>query len=197
MLLREVHHRVKNNLNIISGLISIQSSMITDESARNILLEIQPRLQSISLVHDKLYKTDDLTNIDLSLYLEELASLLLGMLSEKDLNVELTMDIPPLALETDKTVSLGLICSELVTNAVKYGFFKENSEPNQLVISLEESDGEKRLTVANNGHPFPENVDIRKGSRLGFQVINLLVGQLRGRLELNRTERTEFTVIFT
>jgi len=197
LLLREVHHRVKNNLNIISGLISIQSSMITDESARNILLEIQPRLQSISLVHDKLYKTDDLTNIDLSLYLEELASLLLGMLGEKDLNVALTIDIPHLALETDKTVSLGLICSELITNAVKYGFFKENSEPNQLVISLKEIDGEKRLTVANNGHPFPENVDISKGSRLGFQVVNLLVGQLRGRLELNRKKRTEFTVIFS
>ncbi|MBB6480942.1 histidine kinase dimerization/phosphoacceptor domain -containing protein [Spirochaeta isovalerica] len=197
MLIREVHHRVKNNLNIISGLISLQSSMIADDTAREIMMEIQPRLQSISLVHDKLYKNEDLSNIDLSLYMEELASLLLGMMSGSDFSIDLEVRIPPLSLETDKTVSLGLICAELITNAVKYGFYRDNSEPNLLTISLEENgDGLKRLSVGNNGHPFPENIDIRKGNKLGFQVINLLVDQLNGKIELNRKERTVFTIIF-
>ncbi|MBN2657345.1 MAG: response regulator [Spirochaetales bacterium] len=197
MLLREIHHRVKNNLNIISGLISIQSSMLGDEPARDLLLEIQPRLQSISLVHDKLYKTQDLTQIELGPYLEELASLLLGMMSSSNFSIDMEINIPPLNLDADKTVSLGLICAELITNAVKYGFYRENSVTNRLIISLlVESDGHKRLSVANNGHPFPEHVDIRKGNKLGFQVINLLVEQLGGAIELEREGRTVFTIIF-
>lgn len=197
MLLREVHHRVKNNLNVISGLISIQSSMIGDESVRKSMLEIQPRLQTISLVHEKLYNTDDLTNIDLRVYLEELASLLLEMMVEgNEYSVDLSVDIPSFALETNKTVSIGLICTELITNAVKYGFHKDNPEPNRLSLSLKIDEGVKFLSIANNGHPFPEDLDIKSSRKLGFQVINLLVEQLEGSIVLEKEKKTKFTVIF-
>jgi PAS domain S-box-containing protein len=196
MLIREVHHRVKNNLNIISGLVTIQTELIEDEQSRDILREIQPRLQSISLVHDRLYKTEDLRNIDLKLYLGELASLLLGMLSSREFNINLEVKIPSITLVTDITVSLGLICAELITNAVKYGFYKDNPEQNLLVLSFEETEEECFLSISNNGHPFPDALELDKGSRLGFQVVNLLVDQISGRLELEKEKGTKFSIIF-
>lgn len=196
MLMREVHHRVKNNLNVISGLLTIQSMMIEDENLRNTVLEIQPRLQSISLVHDKLYNTGDLTNVDISQYLGELALLLLGMMGDEDLSVQLKMDVQPVRLGTDRTVALGLICTEIITNAVKYGFYRGNPEGNVLSIDFSEIEGELRLSIRNNGQPFPEKFDPSENKKLGFQVINLLVEQIHGRLEIERKPQTGITVIF-
>lgn len=195
MLIREVHHRVKNNLNVISGLISIQSSMIEDESIQDLLLEIQPRLQSISLVHEKLYNAEDLINISLDHYLTELADLLIGMMTGSDSKIKLEVDIPEISLETDKIVALGLICTELITNALKYGFYSENPHENVLGISLK-IEGDLRLSISNNGKLFPNDIDIYRSKKMGFQVINLLVEQIHGKLELDRKEKTVFTIIF-
>lgn len=197
MLIREVHHRVKNNLNVISGLISIQSSMIHDESVRDILLEIQPRLQSISLVHDKLYNTNDLMNIPLDTYLSELAYLLIDMMTNREFTIDLRVNIPEIVLETDKIVILGLITTELITNAVKYGFYKDNPEENILTLSLVEKNNVCSLSIANNGKSFPEELDFKKSKKLGFQVINLLVEQINGMIELSREEETVFTITFS
>jgi len=195
MLIREIHHRVKNNLNIISGLISIQSSMIEDVNIKDMLLEIQPRLQSISLVHEKLYNTDDLTSIPLKLYLTELAELLIGMMTDSRLVIKVKINIPEISFSTDQTVALGLICTELITNAVKYGFYIDNPEENVLAISLKK-DEKYSLSVSNNGIPFPENIDIYSSGKLGFQVINLLTEQIDGTIELDRTGNTVFTIVF-
>lgn len=195
MLIREVHHRVKNNLNVISGLISIQSSMIPDVEVQGMLLEIQPRLQSISLVHDKLYNTEDLSNIYLNSYLEDLAMLLIGMMTNSEFAVNLKMDIPEIILDTDTIVSLGLISTELITNALKYGFYSDNPVENTLKISFTE--GEKhRLSISNNGKPFPDDLDVHSSKKLGFQLINLLVGQIAGELEIKKDPETVFTIIF-
>ena len=195
MLIREVHHRVKNNLNVISGLISIQSSMIDDVEVQGMLLEIQPRLQSISLVHDKLYNTEDLSNIYLNSYMEELAMLLIGMMTNSEFAVNLDIDIREITLDTDTIVSLGLISTELITNALKYGFYSDNPEENTLRISFDEGE-RNRLRISNNGRPFPVDLDINSSRKLGFQVINLLVGQINGELELKRDPVTEFSIIF-
>ena len=196
MLIREIHHRVKNNLNVISGLISIQSSMIEDEIVQNMLLEIQPRLQSISLVHDKLYNSEDLNNISLKIYLTDLASLLINMMSDDNFPIQLEVDIPDITIITDKIVALGLICTELITNAVKYGFYKDNPEENLLSIKVEGSDP-YTLSITNNGRDFPEHVDIYKSKKLGFQVINLLVNQMGGKIDLHREKNTVFTIRFS
>lgn len=196
MLIREVHHRVKNNLNVISGLISIQSSMIDDAEIQDMLLEIQPRLQSISLVHDKLYNTEDLTHIPLNTYIGELATLLIGMMTNSDFTVNLEMSIREISFGTDIIVSLGLICTELITNALKYGFYRENPVENTLRITFDEDGKSNRLSISNNGRPFPENFDIHSSKKLGFQVINLLIEQIDGELELKRDPDTVFTIVF-
>lgn len=193
MLLKEVHHRVKNNLNIISSLISIQSTMIEDEVFKKQLLEIQPRLHSISLVHDKLYRSEDLTNISLSSYLGELASLLINMFSDENFNINLEIDIPPLVLNTEVIVALGLIVAELVTNAVKFGFEKDSSV-NTLKICMVKNEFFE-LTISNNGKKFPENMDINKSQKLGFQIIELLIDQIGATLKTDFREDTNFTVI--
>ncbi|MDA3809683.1 MAG: response regulator [Spirochaetaceae bacterium] len=196
LLIKEIHHRVKNTLNVISGLISIQSSMIEDELIKNMLLEIQPRLQSISLVHDKLYNTEDLTHVSLNTYLEELATLLIDMMSNDNFPINLEVDIPDLKLNTDKIVALGLICTELITNAVKYGFYKENPEKNTLKISLTENETYE-LVVSNNGYKFPDHVNLHNSKKLGFQVINLLVEQIEGKIKLESGLETTFTISFS
>ena len=184
MLMKEIHHRVKNNLNVISGLISIQSSMTKDETAKEMLLKIQPRLQSISLVHEKLYNTADLSNISLKAYLEELATLLIKMMTDENFQITLKVNIPDISLKSDKIVALGLICTEMITNAVKYGFYKDNPEENILKISMTERE-KHELVISNNGRPFPEDIDIESNKKLGFQVINLLVKQIEGELSLD------------
>ena len=171
--------------------------MINDESVRDMLLEIQPRLQSISLVHDKLYNTDDLTSIPLDTYLSELAALLIGMMTNSGFVIDLKVDIPDIKLETDKIVILGLITTELITNAVKYGFYKDNPEGNVLALSLIKKNNLYSLSIANNGNPFPEDLDFKKSKKLGFQVINLLVGQIDGQIDLKREEGTVFTIVFS
>jgi len=194
MLIKEIHHRVKNNLNIISGLISIQSSMIKDETLRNMLLEIQPRLQSISLVHDKLYHSKDLVNISLRKYLTELASLLINMMSDENFAIRLEVDIPDISLDTEMIVAIGLISTELITNAVKYGFDKDNPD-NVLKIYLEKHETYE-LTISNNGNKIPVGFDVKESRKLGFQVIELLIKQMGARLESNFDEDTKFTIIF-
>jgi len=196
LLIREIHHRVKNNLNVISGLISIQSSMVDDEYVKNMLLEIQPRLQSISLVHEKLYSTEDLTEISFSAYITELASLLITMMSDENFIIDLKVDVPEMTMNTDRIVAMGLICTELITNAVKYGFYRDNPEKNILKIYMETGERNK-LSISNNGNPFPEDIDIKESRKLGFQVINLLVEQIGGTLELNRKKETIFTISFS
>ncbi len=195
MLIREIHHRVKNNLNIISGLLSIQSSMINDEKFQELLADIQPRLHSISLIHEKLYNTEDLRNVKLNEYLPELATLIINMMSQPGLNIILDVEISEIKLDVDKIVSLGLITTELITNAIKYGFTISNPEDNILGIKAVHKD-KYEISISDNGNRFPDNVDIDDCKTLGFQIIKLLVEQIDGALEINTDRETVFRISF-
>ncbi len=195
MLIREIHHRVKNNLNIISGLLSIQSSMIKDEQVQELLSDIQPRLHSISLIHEKLYNTEDLRNVKLEEYLPELATLIINMMSPSGLDIILDVGISEIKLDVDKIVSLGLITTELITNAIKYGFTINNPEDNILGIKAVHKDNYE-ISISNNGNRFPEDVDIDDCKKLGFQIVKLLVEQIDGVLELNTDKETIFRISF-
>jgi two-component sensor histidine kinase len=133
-------------------------------------------------------------NISFRNYLSELASLLINMMSSENFNIRLEIDIPEISFDTDMCVTLGLISTELITNAVKYGFYKENPH-NILKIYMEKKET-YQLTISNNGKKFPEQADLKDKKQLGFQVINLLVEQMGGSLHTDFEHDTRFTIIF-
>jgi len=165
VLLKEVHHRVKNNLQVISSLLSLQAGHIEDEKIRAVFRDSQSRVASMALIHEKLYQSRDLK-----------------------------MDIEGISLDIDTSTSLALIVNELVSNSIKHAF-PEGSH-GEIRIGLH-AEGEKViLSVADNGVGFPPDMDFRKSKSLGLQLVNLLVRQLRGRVELERNGGTRFDVIF-
>lgn len=188
-LIREVHHRVKNNLSIISSLISLKSKAFADES---ILNDIQHQISAIGIVHESLYRQDTIGQVDCSYYLNRLLQNVFYSLSSIPVKIE--VDTGDLALNPKRIVPLGLIITEMATNALKHafigreeGFFsvKINSDGDPDIIHIE---------VSNSGHRFPEAVDPFKDSSMGFELIQTLVRQLDGTIELRREPLTVFVI---
>ena len=195
VMLKEIHHRVKNNLSIISGLLYLQSEQVENkQQALDAFEKSRYRIQSMARVHDKLYRTENLVQIDMKEYIEEMAGNLMQTLQiNSDIAIEYNLD--DIYLDINRAVPCGLILNELVTNAFKHAFKDQDS--GRIEIELKESgDHTYQLTVSDNGAGLPEQVSLEEVNTLGFQIINTLVQQINGRLEIDNNEGTHFNIFF-
>jgi PAS domain S-box-containing protein len=198
--LTEIHHRVKNNLAMISSLLSLQKSYLHDKETIAIFEQSRQRIQSIGLIHEKLYRSGDLTHIDFADYAGELISSLMDSFTEESDHIALDIDVEPSQFTIDTMIPLALIITELITNALKYGFPNNGGRMNgksRIYVYLHREDEKWKLIIGNNGKPFPKHIDIEKTDSLGLNLVTLLVQQLEGTIELNREEGAEFNITFS
>jgi len=192
VLLNEVHHRVKNNLQVINSLLSLQSRSASPEVA-SALFESQGRVKAMALIHQLLYERDDFSNIDLGEYLERLCALLRESFREKRTRFTLTVDAPGgVSISLKQAVPCGLLVNELVTNSIKHAF----PEPRQgeIRVSLAPSDEGFDLCVSDNGVGLPGNIEPSVTRSLGMQLIPLLADQAKGQWRLVRDQGTRFEI---
>jgi two-component sensor histidine kinase len=184
-LLREIHHRVKNNLQIVISLLNMQAGQLKDEIAISAFQEIGARVNTISLVHKKLYQeTQDMASIDMREYICELVTFLEEGLSGRQ-TIAFNLDVQQLTLDPAQCVPVGLILNEAITNAIKYAFPGDTTSPAAINISLkEEQENYITLRVADNGIGLPAGFDLANARSLGLQLIQTLVAQLDGTLEM-------------
>lgn len=193
VLLQEVHHRVKNNLQIIASLLSMQIRHVADASARAALAECRARVESIALIHETLYQSKDYARIPFSDYARTLAQSILRAAGPS--GVALALDIEALALPVDAAIPCGLILNELVTNALKHAF--PDGRRGTVRVSLRRSSaGEASLAVADDGVGLAADFAERPTRSLGLQLVSALVAQIDGRLEVSRAGGTRFCVSF-
>jgi PAS domain S-box-containing protein len=197
ILIREIHHRVKNNMQVISSILNLQSALLDDPKARAAFKECQYRIKSMAMVHERLYRSKDLTSIDFSDYLNNLARNIFLDQQVKPEQVKLQIDIQPISLSINTAVPLGLILNELITNAFKHAF--PGGRQGHLWVSLKKSKKDRaELVVKDDGVGFPKELDFRKTGSLGMVIINTLADQIDGKLELVRRKSggTEFRLTF-
>lgn len=200
VLLNEVHHRVKNNLQVISSLLNLQASNADDPRVRDILNESQNRVRAMALTHQLLYERKDFSRMDLGDYLDRLAQLLLGAYRAGNSRIELRLKRPeaPVYLDLERAIPCGLLVSELVTNAFKHGFPLDRS--GEILIELldpGDGDGDITLTVGDDGVGLPEGFDLVAVKSLGLQLVPLLVDQLHGTLGQEPGPGTRFSIRFS
>lgn len=196
LLLREIHHRVKNNLQVISSLLSLQSRYRKDAQAIELAQESQNRIKVMALIHEKLYRSKDFANVEFSDYIKNLVNDLFASYKVSTSRISLKMDIENISLGIDTAIPTGLIVNELVTNCLKYAF--KPDKDGQIRISLRSLDnGEKELIVSDNGIGLPDSLDIDKAESLGLRMIaNLTERSLHGKVNINKSNGTEFQIIF-
>jgi two-component sensor histidine kinase len=193
LLLKEIHHRVKNNLQVICSILHLQQDKIHDTEMVHLFLETQHRVRSMALVHDKLYQSPSLATIDFNDYVQSLSTELLRTFWKP--GVSMAIDIADISFGVDTAVPCGLIVNELLTNSLKHGFPDER--PGQIQIGLHhDPHGDYTLTVRDNGVGFPPGYDMHKATSMGTQVICSLVDQLDGTSETTNQEGALTTIRF-
>ena len=195
VLLKEIHHRVKNNLQIISSLLNLQTGQIEDERAEALFRESQDRVRSMALIHERLYQSEDLARVDFAEYVRSLVGYLVRSYSGQATRVQVETEVDDVSLGIDAAIPCGLIVNELVSNAMKYAF-SEGKEGRIRVQLRETGDGGYRLVVSDNGVGFPEDLDFRMTESLGLQLVTTLVDQLEGSIELDVRKGTRFIMTF-
>lgn len=198
LLLAEIHHRVKNNLQIISSLLSLQAEQITDPRFQEIFQESQNRIRSMALVHEKLYESENFSSINFSDYILDLTSFLFQTYSKNLFDVELFTDIEPISVGIDLAVPCGLIINELVSNALKHAFPASFKPPGKIWVSLKQVEpGYYALSVKDNGVGLPDQIDVERSQSLGLKLVYVLAkGQLEGDVEISREQGTCFVIRF-
>lgn len=195
VLLAEIHHRVKNNLAVITGLLELQAYNTTSSEATDVLQTSQMRVNSIALIHEKLYQNENLSEISFEVYLEELAGVIVQSLgsAEKEVNIEIEAD--PIELTINQAIPCGLILNELITNAYKHAFPDRNR--GNIAISLAKDGMGVTLKVVDDGIGIPEDTDLNKPKSLGVKLIKTLAKQLSGTASFtNKNPGTEFKLEF-
>ncbi len=193
VLLQEIHHRVKNNLQIISSLLNLQTHYVEGEETINVLKDSQNRVKSMAIVHEKLYQSPNLKDINFKEYIEDLISVLFYSYGIESENIKTLINLEDLKIDIDTAIPCGLIINELVTNSLKYAF------PNGkgiLKVELTSKSDYTKLRVADNGIGLPPDIDLENSNTLGLKMVNSLVHQLEGTLNLNRTGGTEVVIKF-
>ncbi|OUL34842.1 PAS domain-containing protein [Nostoc sp. 106C] len=203
VLLKEIHHRVKNNLGIVSSLLQMQCRRIQDPQATAILSDSQNRIASIALVHEKLYRSEDLANIDFAQYIPDLITHLFDSYNVSSGSVKLSIQVDNVSLDIETAIPCGLIINELVSNALKYAFPCNRQGEIQLrlyqeceLLTQREHQRNLMLIIRDNGIGLPANFDIKKTKTLGITLVYGLVKQLRGSIEINCQQGTEFKIAF-
>jgi PAS domain S-box-containing protein len=195
VLLREVHHRVKNNLQILYSLLILQEDSVQDKAALKVLQDSQSRVQSMALIHKKLYQAEDLRNINLREYTEELVGELASTYARQNQNISIEIDAEPVPVNVDTAIPCGLILNELISNALKYAF--PDNRTGKVEIRIVSYDQEILLVVRDNGVGFPDKVHYDKVSEsIGLNLVETLSQQLNGTVIFKQSNGTEVTVRF-
>ena len=195
ILLKEIHHRVKNSLQVISSLLYLQSKDLKDEETVNIFVESQNRIRSMALVHEKLYRSKNLAQINLSTYIRDLANALFRTYSINSNKIKLIMDIQKTVLDIDTAIQCGLILNELISNALKYAFPKDLCGEINIALKLKQNNMVK-LSVSDTGVGLPDDFDITDSGPLGMRLVESLVGQIHGKMEIEKNNGTAFKIWF-
>jgi PAS domain S-box-containing protein len=195
VLLKEIHHRVKNNLQVISSLLRLQSQYAQDKGDVEIFKESQNRIKSMALVHEKLYQSKDLANINFHEYVSLLANGLFRSYGVNTDKIALKTDIEDIMLGVDVAIPCALIINELVSNSLKYAF--PGNKEGEIKITLRTLDESAMdLTVADNGIGMPADINFRSSESLGLKLVTILTNQIEGELEMDRSEGTRFRIKF-
>ncbi|MBO9564670.1 MAG: ATP-binding protein [Niastella sp.] len=193
MMMKELHHRVKNNLQIVSSLLSLQTYKVQDEGTVSVLRESQQRVQAMSFIHQRLYKKEELTAVNMKEYLTDLAESLLSSYGFDRNSFDLQIRIDHEMMDIDKALPIGLIINEMITNSLKYAY--RDIEHPSLLISLTEDANNLTFVIKDNGIGINEEAWKQKSNSFGKQLIGALCKQMRARQTLVVNEGTEFTIM--
>ena len=195
VLLKEIHHRVKNNLQVISSLLNLQSNSLSDEKMKSAVKEGQSRVKSMALIHQTLYQSDRLSRIDMQDYIEKLLSFLSDTYRDEKKEIITGINAKNISLDIDTAIPLGLIINELVSNSFKHAF--RNKTKGKIEVVLEKPGSiEYNLFVSDNGIGLADNLDIEKADSLGLKLVNILTRQLKGKLTFHKNDVTVFSIKF-
>jgi len=195
VLLKEIHHRVKNNMQVISSLVDLQTDLMEDAATREILKDIKHRVRSMAMVHEQLYQAGDLANVEFSDYTNSLLNFLWRAQGTEKFNVRLERKLEPTSLPVNMAVPCGLILNELVSNALKHAF--KGRDSGRVTVTLRGNGrDETRLSVRDNGIGLPPALDWQQAGSLGLCLIQMLAKQLRAALDVRNDSGTEFMVTF-
>lgn len=200
VLLKEVHHRVKNNLQVITSLLSLQTGFIDDEKAKALFRYSQYRINSMALIHEMLYHSQDISQIDYRDYVDKLTNSLLVSMKGNDNNITLDLQVPELTLNLDTAIPLGLLINEIITNSLKYAF--PGDEEGHIHLHLKRTGGSRFLMhIGDDGIGFKDGIEFRSATSLGLILIHKLILQLKGNIEKNNNAQgtnyiAEFEEIF-
>jgi two-component sensor histidine kinase len=195
VLLKEVHHRVKNNLQVISSLLSLQAEAMEDPQLRAAFEDGQNRIQVMALIHESLYETDSLAQINAADYLQRLGNQLFEAYGAPDNRLALCFQIEPVWLQIHQAIPCGLIINELLSNALRHAFPDGRAGEVRITL-LQEASGSCVLAVHDTGVGFPDGLDFRHTESLGLQLVCILTEQLQGSITLERRSGTSFTLTF-
>ena len=194
VLLREIHHRVKNNLQVVSSLLYLQSQKLTDPELQNHFLESQSRICSMALAHEQLYQSKSLADVSVKSYVESLVGQLRQVFQRPEQQIDCRIFIEDIVLDIEKVIPCGLLITELVSNAYKHAFADGRS--GTITISVEQLGEQFALSVADDGVGLPKGLDYRQTTTLGLQLVTALANQLNGTVELEQEGGTLFRVTF-
>jgi two-component sensor histidine kinase len=194
MLIKETHHRVKNNLMIISSLLSLQARYIKDKETQDIFKDSQNRARSMALIHEKLYQTADLKEIDFGDYIQKLSMELFRTYSDKSRNIKLDFKVESHQLYINTSIPLGLIVNELISNSIKHAF--PGNEEGQIKVKFVKENKKFVFEVSDNGIGLSDDFDIEKTDSLGLSLVISLVDQIHGELDYDGHNGTRFTIKF-
>ena len=201
VLLKEIHHRVKNNLHVISSLLNLQSEKIKQPDLLETFMESQNRIRAMALVHEKLYQSKDLSKIDFTEYVNSFIGHMNNSynLDPKNVKMHMKADAQAHFFKIDTAIPCSLILNELISNCYKYAFPKNRKGNIYLNFGMEKATktgGSFILEVADDGVGIPEEIDIKNTTSLGLQLVDLLTEQIEGKLDLDRKNGTKFTIRF-
>ncbi len=195
ILLKEIHHRVKNNLQVISSLLSLQSNNIEDKTALSAVQEGQNRVKSIALIHQKLYQHEDISRVDFDEYVNELVFYLRSTFQKREDDINILINTHGLSLDIDTAVPLGLIVNELVSNSFKYAFSQTPEATITIELTSADAEGKKlHLIVADNGVGIPEEIDLEQVDSLGLKLVRMLCQQLDGDMSYSNGQGSKFDI---
>ena len=195
VLLREIHHRVKNNLQIISSLLNLQSRHVEDEPALDMFHESRNRVRSMALVHEKLYRSNDLAEVDFCEYIQSLSRHLFMSYRVEPTEIDLSIDVKDVFLDINTSIPCGLIINELVSNSLKHAF--SGRDRGKIHVSMRpENNGKFKMVIRDDGVGLPKNLEVTQTESLGLQLVTMLVEQLQGTLSVVNKNGTSYEILF-
>jgi len=196
ILLREIHHRVKNNFANITSILNLQDSRVKGVESKNLIKDIQIRMRTMALIHEKLYQSMDIKYFNFGDYIKTISTELPKIYNTPAVKASIKTDVEDIKLDIKIAVPCGLLLNELITNALKHAFPEDRDKTNEIIVSFHERENYIELSVIDNGIGIPEGFDIETNDSLGLMLVTLLVKQIKGELGISRENGTAFFIRF-